>query len=80
MTENQKCGHVFMGYRNGVSEAASGGVIYKRFAKFTWKKLCWSLFSNRVAGLPAYNLIKKETSAQVFSVSFAKFLRASFFN
>ena len=57
------------------SEAATRGVLWKRFlrnfAKFTGKNLHQSLFFNRVADL-AYNFIKKETLAQVFSCEFCK--------
>ena len=41
--------------------------VLKNFAKFTGKHLCQSLI---------FNLIKKETLAQVFSCEFVKFLRA----
>ena len=52
----------------------------KNFAKFTGKKLCQSLFFNKVASLrpKACNFVKKETLAQVFPVNFAKFQKTPF--
>ena len=45
---------------------------FKIFAKFRGKHLCQSLFFDKVVGLrpQAYNFIKKETLAQVFSSEF----------
>ena len=42
---------------------------HRNFTKFIGKHLCQSVFFNKVAGLSPgpYNLIKKETLAQVFS-------------
>ena len=42
--------------------------VHRNFAKFIGKHLCQSLLFNKVAGLSPepYNLIKKETLAQVF--------------
>ena len=42
------------------TEAATGGVLYKKavlknFAKFTGKRLCQSLFLNKVAGLSLWH-------------------------
>ena len=54
--------------------------VLKNFAKFTGKQLRRSLFFNKVYRPEAYNFIKKETLAQVFSCEFAKFLRTPFFN
>ena len=50
------------------------------FAKFTGKQLRRSLFLNKVYRPEAYNFIKKETLAQVFSCEFAKFQGTPFFN
>ena len=49
----------------------SKGVL-RNFAKFTGKRLCQSLFFNKVAGLrpKSCNFIKNETMAQVFSYEF----------
>ena len=52
--------------------------VLRNFAKFTGKHLCQSLFFNKVAS-GAFNFIKKETLAQVFTVNFSKFLRTYFF-
>ena len=51
------------------------------FAKFTGKHLCQSLFLNKVerpGGLKAYNFIKKETLAQVFSCEFCEISKNTF--
>ena len=45
--------------------------VLKNFAKFTGKHLCQSLF--------AFNFIKKETLAQVFSCEFCEISKNSFF-
>ena len=52
--------------------------VLRKFAKFTGKHLCQSLFFDKVAG-GACNFIKKETLAQVFSCEFCKISRNSFF-
>ena len=51
--------------------------VLRNFAKFTGKRLCQSLFSNKVTGLRplASNFIKKEALAQVLSCEiYEKFL------
>ena len=50
----------------------------KKFAKFTGKHLCKSLFFNKIAGLTC-NIIKKKTLAQVFSCEFCEFFKNTFF-
>ena len=50
--------------------------VLRNFAKFTGKRLCQSLFFNKVAG--AYNFIKKETLAQVFSCEFREISKSTF--
>ena len=52
--------------------------VLKKFAKFSGKHLCQSLFFNKVAG-GACNFIKKETLAQVFSCEFCKISKNTFF-
>ena len=54
-------------------------MFLKMSKKLKEKHLCRSLFLNKVAGLMTATLLKK-TSAQVFSVNFAKFLRTPFFH
>ena len=50
----------------------------KNFAKFTGKRLCQSLFFNKVAGLRPTTLLTKRLSHRCFPVKFAKFLRTAF--
>ena len=50
------------------------------FAKFTRKHLCQSVFLNKIADQAwAYNFIKKETLAQVFSCEFWEISKNTFF-
>ena len=49
--------------------------VLKRFAKFTGKHQCQSLFLDKAVIL---QLIKKETLTQVFSCEFCEFLRTPF--
>ena len=53
--------------------------VLRNFTKFTGKHLCQSLFFNKVAGL-AYNFIKKETLAQMFSYEFCEISKNTFFH
>ena len=50
----------------------------KNFAKFTGKRLCQSLFFNKVAGLRPTTLLT-ETLAQMFSCEICKIFKNSFF-
>ena len=50
----------------------------RNFTKFTWKRLCRSLFLNKVAGLRPATLFKKGLWHRCFFVTFAKFLRIPF--
>ena len=54
--------------------------VLSNFAKFKGKRLCQGLFFNKVAGLrpQAWNFIKKETLAQVFSCEFCKIFKNIF--
>ena len=54
----------------------------KNFAKFTGKRLCWSLFFNNVAGLSpaACNFIKIEALTQVLSCKFCEVFKNTFFD
>ena len=61
-------------------EKQSPKLFYKKaslnnFAQFTGKRLCWSLFLNKVPGLRPATLSKNETSTQVVSV--CKILRTA---
>ena len=51
--------------------------VLKNIAKFTGKHLCQRLFFNKVAGL-AWNFIKKESLAQVFSCEFCEIYNNTF--
>ena len=50
----------------------------KNFAKFTGKHLCQSIFFNKVPD-SAYNFIKKETLAPVFSCELSGIFKNTFF-
>ena len=54
--------------------------VLRNFTKFTGKRLCQSLFFNKVAGLrpQACNVIKKETLTQTFSYEFYKISKNTF--
>ena len=53
--------------------------VLKNFAKFTEKHLCQSHFFNNVVVLRPATLLKRRFWHRCFPVSFAKFLRTSFF-
>ena len=54
--------------------------VLKNVTKFTGKKVCQSLFFNKVAGLRPAALLKKETLAQVFSCEFCDIFKNTFFH
>ena len=54
-------------------------VVLRNFSKFTGKKLCQSLFFNKVARLRPATLLKKRLWHRCVPVNFAKFLRTPFF-
>ena len=53
--------------------------ILRIFAKFTGKRLCQSLFFNKVGGLRYATLLKKRLWHMCFPVNFTKFLGTPFF-
>ena len=53
--------------------------VLRNFAKFTGKRLCKSLFFNKVACWGRRFLLKKRLWHRCFPVNFAKFLRILFF-
>ena len=53
--------------------------VLRNSAKFTRKRMCQSLFFNKVAGLRCASLLKKKLWHRCFLVNFAKFLRTPFF-
>ena len=53
--------------------------VLSNVAKFTGKRLCQSLFFNKVASLSPATLLKKRLWHSRFPVTFAKFLRTTFF-
>ena len=55
------------------------GCVFKNFAKFTGKHLCWSLFCNKNAGLRPANFIKKDTPTQVLSSEFYEIFKNTYF-
>ena len=52
--------------------------VLKKFAKFTGRHLCQSIFFNKVADLRPATLLKKETLAHVFSCEFYKMSKSIF--
>ena len=52
--------------------------VLRNFAKCTGKRLCQSLFCNKVAGLKPVTLLKKKLWHRCIPLNFAKFLRTSF--
>ena len=67
---NQRSSHQKCSARKGV---------LRNFTKFTEKRLCQSLFFDKVAGLSPVTLLKKKLWHGCFPVSFMKFLRTSFY-
>ena len=59
------------------SEGFFKRVFLKNSTKLTWRRLCWSLFLNKVSDLWP-TTFKKEIPTQVFSGEFCEFLRSSF--
>ena len=53
--------------------------ILRNFAKLSGKRLCQSLYFNKVAGLRPANLLKQRLWRRCFLENFAKFLRTPFF-
>ena len=52
--------------------------VLRNFAKFIGKRLCRSLFFNKVAALRPATLLKKRLWDRCFPKNFAKFLRTPF--
>ena len=63
-------------YRSSRQRCFIKKVVLKKFAIFTGKYLCRSIFFNKVAGLWACNFIKKRLQHRCFPVNIVKFLRA----
>ena len=55
-------------------------VVFKNFAIFTSKHLCWILFFNKNAGLQASNFIKERLQHRCFLDNITKFLRTAILN
>ena len=62
---------------------ATGGVykkaVYRNFAIFTGKLLCWSLFLIKLKAFRLATLLKRNSNTGVFPVKIAKFLRTTIF-
>ena len=67
-------------YRHGnfQNKGAATEAFLKNFTNFIGKRLCQSLFFNKVAGLRSANLLKMRLRHKGFSVNFVKFLRTTF--
>ena len=71
--------HRFMGYIRGSSpEVFYKKSVFRNFTKFTGKRLCQSLFFNKVAGLHRCFPVQL-LHHRAFPVDFAKFSRTAFF-
>ena len=58
---------------------SEGKSVFRNFAKFTRKRLCQSLFFNKVAGLRPAALLKKRLAlAQMFSSEFCEISKDTF--
>ena len=69
----EKLGNIEIGRsRSSRQEVFFKKGILRNFAKFTGKRLCQSLFFDKVAGLRPANLFLKKTLAQVFSREFCE--------
>ena len=55
-----------LNFRSSLLEVFCKKVILRNFAKFTGKRLCQSFFFNKVAGLRAATLLKKDSATGVF--------------
>ena len=64
--------------RSSRSEVFCKKGVLRNFAKFIGKRLCQSLFFDKVAGLRPATLLKKRLWHRRFPVTFAKFLRTPF--
>ena len=62
-----------------ISQKQSPRGVLKNFAKFTGKRLCQSIFFNKVADLRPADFIKRETVVQVFSCEFCEIFKNIFF-
>ena len=65
-------------YRSSHRRCSVRKGIISNFEKFTVKRLCQSLFFNKVADLRPATLLKKRLWYTCFPVNFAKFLRTTF--
>ena len=65
--------------RSSRTEVFCKKAVLRNFTKFTRKHLCQSLFFNKVAGLRPATLLKRRLWHRCFPLSFARFLRTSFF-
>ena len=69
---NKKRVAVLKNFRSSCSQMFFKKGVLEKFAKFTEKHLCWSLFFNQVACFQPTILVKKKTPAQVFSCEFCE--------
>ena len=70
--------YTFAIFRSNRPEVFCKKGVLRKFAKFTRKHLCQSLFFNKVAGLRSTTLLKKRLQHRFFPLNFSKFLRTSF--
>ena len=75
--------HKYIKYYQGRSShwrcSIKKDVFYKKFAKFTGKHLCPSLFLNKVGCLRPAALSKKGLRRRCFPVTFVKFIKYLFY-
>ena len=64
--------------RSNYAKVFSEKGVLKKFAKFTGKHLCWSLFFNKVPSLRSATLLKKRLQHRCLPGNFVKFLGTLF--
>ena len=69
---------VFVFFRSSLPEVFCKKSVFRNFAKFTGKRLCQSLFFDKIAGFRSSILLKKILWHRCFPVNFVKFLRTPF--
>ena len=70
--------HEIMKNRNSHRERYVRKGVLRNFVKFSGKRMCQSLFFNKVTGLRPCNFIKKEILAEVFSCEFCEISKNTF--
>ena len=70
--------HEIMKNRNSHQKRYVRKGVLRNFVKFSGKRMCQSLFFNKVTSLRPCNIIKKEILAEVFSCEFCEISKNTF--